>query len=208
MEFLNFDFSSLFSLSTLFAIILGTFVGVLIGALPGLGAVLALVLMLPLSYSMDPMAAILLLLATYQGAEYGGSISAVILGIPGTPAALVTVFDGNAMSKQGKPGKAIAYSLTSSVIGGLAGGLALIFLSGPLVKFALSIGEPEFFLIGLLGLFAVGMLSSEDKVKSLIAAVLGLMVGTIGMDAFTGACLLYTSPSPRDGATSRMPSSA
>lgn len=186
MEFLNFDFSSLFSFSTLFAIILGTFVGILIGALPGLGAVLALVLMLPLSYSMDPMAAILLLLATYQGAEYGGSISAVILGIPGTPAALVTVFDGNAMAKQGKPGKAIAYSLTSSVIGGLAGGLALIFLSAPLVKFALSIGEPEFFLIGLLGLFAVGMLSSEDKVKSLIAAVLGLMVGTIGMDAFTG----------------------
>jgi putative tricarboxylic transport membrane protein len=186
MEMFNFDVASLFSFSTLSAIILGTLVGILIGALPGLGAVLALVLMLPLTYSMEPMAAILLLLATYQGAEYGGSISAVILGIPGTPAALVTVFDGNAMAKKGEPGKAIAYSLTASVFGGLAGGLALIFLSGPLVKFALSIGEPEFFLIGLLGLFAVGMLSSADIVKSMIAAVLGLMVGTIGMDAFTG----------------------
>jgi putative tricarboxylic transport membrane protein len=187
MELLGFDISSLFTWSVLWAVLLGTFVGMLIGALPGLGAVLAIALMLPVTYSMEPLAAILMLLAVYQGAEYGGSISAIVLGIPGTPAALVTAFDGHALAKQGKPGTALAYSLVSSTIGGLVGGLILILLSVPLVKFALSISDPEYFLIGLIGLLAVSALSSEDVIKSYISAILGLMAGTIGMDLFTGA---------------------
>lgn len=187
MELFNFDISSLFTWSVVSAIALGAFVGMFIGALPGLGAVLAIALMLPVTYTMEPLAAILMLLAVYQGAEYGGSISAIVLGIPGTPAALVTTFDGHALAKQGKPGKALAYSLTASTIGGLVGGLALIFLSVPLVNFALSISDPEYFLIGLIGLLAVSALSSEDIMKSYISAVLGLMAGTIGMDLFTGS---------------------
>ncbi|WP_109474682.1 tripartite tricarboxylate transporter permease [Ornithinimicrobium cavernae] len=178
--------TELLTVDVLLAIFFGSFVGMLIGALPGLGAVLAMVLMLPLTFTMDPMAGILLLLATYQGAEYGGSISAVVLGIPGTPAALVTVFDGAAMAREGNPGKALGYSLVASTVGGLVSGLLLLGLSVPIVQFALLLGDPEFFLIALIGLLAVGSLSSEDVVKSFIAVVLGLMAGTVGLDTITG----------------------
>lgn len=187
MEWFPFDVSQLFTWTNIFAIVLGTFAGMLIGAIPGMGAMLAVVLLFPLTYSMDPLAAILLLLATYQGVEYGGSISAVVLGIPGTPAALVTVFDGNAMAKQNSPGKALAYSLYSSFFGGVVGAVILIFLSEYLAMAALVFAAPEYCLIGLLGLVAISSLSSEDKMKSVISAVLGLMAGTVGMDKFTGA---------------------
>ncbi|WP_274626266.1 tripartite tricarboxylate transporter permease [Arvimicrobium flavum] len=187
MDFLAFDFASLFSLANLSAIALGTLVGLIIGALPGLGATIAIVLLLPLTYSMSPLASILLLVAAYQGAEYGGSISSIVLGIPGTPAAVATVLDGNAMAKQGLPGKALGYSLLSSTIGGIVGGLVLAFLAVPLARLAVRFSDPEFFLIGIAGLLAVAALSSKSALKSAISVVLGLMVGTIGLDTFTGA---------------------
>ncbi|MGM0904558.1 MAG: tripartite tricarboxylate transporter permease [Bacillota bacterium] len=187
MDFLQFDVSLLFTWSNLAALLIGTLFGMLIGAIPGMGAPLAIVLLLPLTYIMDPLASILLLLATYQACEYGGSISAIVIGVPGTPAALVTSLDGNALSKQNSPGKALGYSLYASFIGGLFGALVLILLSDLLVKFALMISEPEYFWIALLGLLAVSALGTKDFVKSLISAVLGLMAATIGMDSFTGA---------------------
>lgn len=186
MELFGFDISIIFSLSNLMAILIGTFVGMLIGALPGLGAAIAIVLLLPLSYGMEPLASILMLLATYQAAEYGGSISSIMLGIPGTPAAAATLLDGNRLARKSSPGKALAYSLSASTIGGIFGGLVLIFFSLPLSKFALVISDPEFFLIGLLGLIAVAGLSSRDTIRSFISVVLGLMAGTVGQDLFTG----------------------
>lgn len=187
MDVFPFDISILFTWSNLFALVIGTFVGMMIGSIPGMGATLAIVLLLPLTYVMDPLSSILLLLATYQACEYGGSISAVVLGVPGTPAALVTALDGHALAKQNSPGKALAYSLYSSFTGGLFGALMLIFLSAFLVKISLLISEPEYFWIALMGLIAVSALSSKDFLKSLISAVLGLMAATIGMDEFTGA---------------------
>lgn len=186
MGILEFDFSTLFTLTNLFAILIGTFVGLLIGALPGLGSMVALVILLPFSFSLPPVAAILLLLATYQAAEYGGSISSIVLGIPGTPAAVATILDGHTLAKKNSPGKALAYSLTASSIGGLMGGLVLLFLSVPIGKLALNFSSPETFLIAVLGLMAVGGLSSADKTKSMISVVLGLMASTVGMDMFTG----------------------
>ncbi len=187
MAIFDFDFLSLFSLSNLFAIGLGTFVGLLIGALPGLGATVAIVLLLPFTYGMEPLASILMLVAAYQSAEYGGSISSIVLGIPGTPAAAATILDGNALSKQSSPGKALAYSLSASTIGGIFGGLVLLLLSVPLSQIALQMGDPEFFLIGLLGLIAVAGLSSRDVTRSFISVVLGLMAGTIGIDVITSS---------------------
>lgn len=184
-EVFGFDILSIFTWMNLLAIIFGTFVGMIIGALPGLGAALAIVLLLPLTYAMEPLAAILMLLATYQAAEYGGSISAILLGVPGTPAAAATVLDGNPLGKKA-PGKALAYSLYASTIGGIFGGLVLMFLSIPLTSFALSLSAPEFFLIAILGLIGVVGLSSTDATKSLISAVLGLMTATIGMDLISG----------------------
>lgn len=185
MNILEVDFAALLSVTNIVAIIIGTFVGLLIGALPGLGATVAIVLLLPFSYAMEPLASILMLLAAYQAAEYGGSISSIILGIPGTPAAAATLLDGNAMARQNSPGKALAYSLAASTIGGLLGGILLLLMAVPLSTIALKLSDPEFFLIGILGLIAVAGLSSADLTKSLISVVLGLMAGTVGIDVIS-----------------------
>ena len=187
MSIFDFNFASLFELSNLAGILIGTFVGLLIGALPGLGATVAIVILLPFTYGMEPLASILMLVAAYQAAEYGGSISSIILGIPGTPAAAATILDGNALAKQSSPGKALAYSLTASTIGGLFGGIVLLFLSIPLAQVALRMGDPEFFLIGILGLIAVAGLSGSDITRSFISVVLGLMAGTVGTDVISSA---------------------
>lgn len=186
MDFLGIDLSTIFSIQNLVAIFGGTFVGLLFGALPGLGVSIALVLLLPLTYNMAPVSGILLLLAAFQAAEYGGSISAITLGIPGTVAAAATCFDGNVLAKKSSPGKALAYSLVASTIGGLVGGLVLATLTKPIGRFALRLSDPEYFLIGIVGLLAVSGLSSKDRTKSLISAVLGLMASTVGVDVITG----------------------
>ena len=186
MGFLGIDLSTIFSIQNLVAIFGGTFVGLLFGALPGLGVSIALVLLLPLTYNMAPVSGILLLLAAFQAAEYGGSISAITLGIPGTVAAAATCFDGNVLAKKSSPGKALAYSLVASTIGGLVGGLVLATLTKPIGRFALRLSDPEYFLIGIVGLLAVSGLSSKDRTKSLISAVLGLMASTVGVDVITG----------------------
>lgn len=187
MTVFEFDFQSLFEGSSLLGILIGTLVGMLIGALPGLGATVAIVLLLPFTYGMEPLASILMLVAAYQAAEYGGSISSIILGIPGTPAAAATILDGNTLARKSSPGKALAYSLTASTIGGLFGGVILLFLSLPLSAIALRMGDPEFFLIGILGLIAVAGLSARDVTRSFISVVLGLMAGTVGIDVISSA---------------------
>lgn len=186
MDLLSFDISSILTLDVILAVVAGTFIGMIIGALPGLGAVIALVLILPFTFIMPPLVAILLLLATYQAAEYGGSISSVILGIPGTAAAVATVQDGAPMAKQGFPGRALGYSLGASTVGGLCGGLVLLFIAEPVSSIALQFSSSEFFLIALLGLVAITALASASVVKTIISVVLGLMVGTVGIDMFTG----------------------
>lgn len=187
MELFNVDFSLMFFIEIVAVVFLGAVIGVFLGALPGLGVMVVLVLLFPVSYSMSPLAAVLLLLSAYQSAEYGGSISSITLGIPGTPSAAPMLLDGYTMAKKESAAKAIGYSLTSSCVGGLFGAAVLIFLSGPLSAFALKLSDPEFFLIGILGLLAVAALSSSDAIKSFIAGVLGLMAGTVGVDIFTGA---------------------
>lgn len=180
------DFADLFSFGSLAAIVFGTLAGLIIGTLPGLGATIAVVLLLPLTYTMSPLASVLLLVAAYQGAEYGGSISSIILGIPGTPAAVATVLDGNAMARQDMAGKALGYSLAASTVGGIFGGLVLILFAVPLARLAVRFSDPEFFLIGVAGLIAVAALSSRNKLRSAISVILGLIFGTVGMDTFTG----------------------
>ncbi|MCH6264235.1 MULTISPECIES: tripartite tricarboxylate transporter permease [Neobacillus] len=188
MGILDFDFSSLFTLTNMVVIIIGTIVGLVIGALPGLGATIAIVFLLPFTYSMSPVAAVLLLLSAYQAAEYGGSISSITLGIPGTPAAAATLEDGVPLARKKSPGKALGYSLTASTIGGIFGALCLIFLTEPIANFALKLSDPEFVLLGIMGLIAVASISTRGTMtKSLISVVLGLMAGTIGMDMFVGS---------------------
>ncbi|MBU2959133.1 tripartite tricarboxylate transporter permease [Paracoccus sp. 1_MG-2023] len=186
METLGHDLINLFTITNMLCILLGTLVGMVFGALPGLGTVIAVALLLPVTFTLPPLAGILMLLATYQAGEYGGSISAILLGVPGTPQAAATVIDGHPMAMNDSPGKALSYSLLSSSVGGIFGGLVLIFVSVPLAKFALNFGSPEYFLLGVIGLLTVALLSGRDKIKSMISVVLGLMAGTVGVDALTG----------------------
>ncbi|MDV7142817.1 tripartite tricarboxylate transporter permease [Tropicimonas sp. TH_r6] len=200
METLGYDLLNLFTVTNMLCILLGTLVGMVFGALPGLGTVIAVALLLPVTFTLPPLAGILMLLATYQAGEYGGSISAILLGVPGTPQAAATVIDGHAMAMNDSPGKALSYSLLSSSIGGLFGGMVLIFISVPLAKFALNFGSPEYFLLGIIGLMAVGLLSGTDKIKSLISVVLGLMAGTVGVDTLTGVNrATFNQPELMDG---------
>lgn len=172
--------------SALVAIALGLFVGMLCGALPGLGLIIAVTLLLPLSYTMGPVESILLLLACYQGAEYGGSISAIVLGIPGTAMAAPLVTDGFAMAKSESPGKALGYSLYGSTFGGIFGGIVLIFFAEPVARFALKLADPEFFLLGVVGLLAVAAFGAVDFIKAMISVALGLLCGMVGIDLFSG----------------------
>lgn len=187
MDIFSFDITSIFTLTNLLAIVFGSLAGMLIGAIPGLGGPIALALLLPITYTMSPLASILLLLSAYQSGEYGGSISSVILGIPGSPAAVATTLDGHTYAKKHSAKKALQYSLTASTIGGVFGGLMLIFLSIPIASVALQMSDPEYFLIGILGLIAVSVISSEDIPKSMISVILGLIAGTVGMDTLTGS---------------------
>jgi putative tricarboxylic transport membrane protein len=168
------------------AALLGVTWGVMGGALPGISPSITMALLLPFTYTMEPITAIVLLASTYIGAEYGGSVPAILIRTPGTNAAAATVIDGYEMNRQGKAGLALGISLYSGVIGSLFGLFMLMLLSGPLSRVALAFTPPAYFALGVLGLSVIATLSGENLIKGFIAAVLGLMVATIGTDPVTG----------------------
>ena len=160
--------------------------GILGGALPGISPSITMALLMPFTYSMGPTTAVVLLASTYVGAEYGGSIPAILIGTPGTNAAAATVVDGYAMKQQGKAGEALGISLYSGFVGGLFGLLVLVGLTERLSSVALAFTPSSYFALGVLGLSVIATLSGESLIKGLIAGVLGLMISTIGTDPVTG----------------------
>ena len=170
----------------LLVIPVGTIVGIIFGVLPGIGTSVSIALVLPFTFKLSPAMSLLLLAAVYLAGEYGGSISAILLGAPGTPAASATVLDGYALNRKGQPTKALAYSIFASTIGGFVGVLVLVFLSGPVAAAAISFGPPEFFALGIFGLTAVASLSGGSVVRGGISVAFGLLLSTIGIDVFTG----------------------
>jgi len=170
----------------IFAAIGGVAWGIIGGALPGISPSIALALLLPFTYGMDPITAIVLLGATYVGAEYGGSIPAILINTPGTNAAAATVVDGYYMHREGRGGEALGISLQSGVIGGLIGLIFLVLFTEPLASVALSFNFPAYFALGVLGLSVIVSLSNGSLIKGLIAATLGLMIATIGTDPLSG----------------------
>jgi putative tricarboxylic transport membrane protein len=143
-------------------------------------------LILPLTYTLDPMSAIVLLASTYIGAEYGGSIPAILIRTPGTNSAAATVIDGYEMNKQGRAGEALGISLWSGVVGSLFGLLMLVLLTEPLSRLALLFRPTSYFAIGILGLSIIASLAGGSLLKALAAAIVGLMVSTIGSDPMSG----------------------
>jgi putative tricarboxylic transport membrane protein len=160
--------------------------GILGGALPGISPSIAMALLLPLTYSMDPTVAIVLLASTYVGAEYGGSIPAILIRTPGTNAAAATVIDGYEMHRQGRGGEALGLSLVAGVIGGLFGLILLVLLTEPLARVALLFTPPAYFALGVLGLSVIASLSEGSLLKGLMAGIIGLMIATVGTDPLSG----------------------
>lgn len=164
----------------------GMVFGVIIGALPGLTGTMAVTLLLPFTFYMEPVPALLLLIAVYKGAMYGGSISAILIKAPGTGAAACTVLDGYPLAQQGKAGKALYIALYASCVADFISNLSLIFCAGIIASFALSFGPPEFFMLIAFSLTIVASLAGEELFKGLIAGCIGLLLSTVGIDLVYG----------------------
>jgi putative tricarboxylic transport membrane protein len=180
--------------------LLGLIWGILGGALPGISPSISMALLLPFTYTLDPMLAIVLLATAYIGAEYGGSIPAILIRTPGTNAAAATVLDGYEMRRRGRAGEALGISLWSGVVGGLVGLAMLILLTEPLSRLALAFRPMSYFALGLLGLSVIASLSGKSLLKGAAAAILGLMVATVGTDPNSGVGrFTFGSPELLDG---------
>jgi putative tricarboxylic transport membrane protein len=165
---------------------LGTMLGIILGALPGIGSTVAVAMILPFTLTMSQAPAILLLLAVYAGSVYGGSISAILINTPGTPQSAATCLDGYPMAQRGEAGKALGWATVSSVIGGLVSAVVLIFAAPQLAAFALNFGPIETFALILLGLTCIVSVSEGSLIKGLIAGFIGIFLSTVGGDPITG----------------------
>jgi putative tricarboxylic transport membrane protein len=170
----------------IFVAVIGLVWGILGGALPGISASITMALILPFTYTMDPALAIALLACVYIGAEYGGSIPAILIRTPGTNSAAATVIDGYELNRQGRAGEALGISLMSGVVGSLFGLLMLVLLTEPLSWLALAFKPTSYFGLGILGLSVIASMTGGSLLKGLGAAVVGLMIATIGTDPISG----------------------
>lgn len=167
--------------------LVGVLIGMLIGVLPGLGPAATIAILLPITYSMDPVAAIIMLAGIFYGAQYGGTITSVLLRLPGEASTVVTVFDGFALAKQGKAGTALGIAAIGSFVGATISIIGLTLLAPVVADFALDFGPPEYAALALLGVLLVATIGSSHMLKALIAAALGLLLATVGRDSFSGA---------------------
>ncbi|TVR07305.1 MAG: tripartite tricarboxylate transporter permease [Salinarimonadaceae bacterium] len=186
MEFFTVGFPVAFSLENLFYCFFGVFLGTFIGVLPGIGALTAIAMLLPVSFYLDPTTGIILLAGVYYGAEYGGSTAAILLNLPGTPSNAVTALDGYPMTKNGRAGIALLMTSVASFVGGSIGILALTFLTQPIVSLALSFSSAEMFAAMTLGLIAAATIGQGSPIKGVAMVLVGMLLGSIGIDLDTG----------------------
>lgn len=178
-------FATIASVETLLLMLVGTFGGLIIGALPGLSAFTALAIMLPFTYGMNPVSGICFLIAVYVGGSSGGLISAVLLGIPGTPSSIATCFDGYPMAQQGKSKTALSAAIISSFVGGIFGAVVLSFVGPYIAQVALKLSSFDYFGIILFALTTVSSLAGKSMVKGLIACLLGICLSCVGTDGLS-----------------------
>lgn len=170
----------------LLAILAGMASGIFIGAIPGIGPSTGIALILPFTYALPTTTALIMLIALYIGAEYGGSISAILISTPGTAAAAATVLDGYQLTLKGLPGKALGVSLLSGTVASILATVGLILLALPLVNVALSFGPFEYFALGVFGLSIIAGLSGRNWAAGFVSATIGLILSTVGVDPFSG----------------------
>ena len=195
-------FLSAFDLTTLTIVLFGVSLGILFGALPGLTATMGVTLLLPLTLGLNlgPQASMAMLVGVYVGAIYGGSVAAILICTPGTPAAAATVLDGFPMTRRGEAGRAISLATLASFCGGMISALTLTFLSPQLSRFALKFSYPEYFALAVFGLSTIVTISGRDVVKGVLAGLFGLLLTTVGIDPIAGVPrFTYGRPELLDG---------
>ncbi len=171
----------------LLLVIIGTIFGMICGSLPGLSSSMAIILVLPFTYSMEPVTGILLLIAVYVGGACGGSISAILLKTPGTPEAVATTFDGYPMAMKGDAGLALGLAVSASSFGTIFSAFVMLFTAPLLAVLALKFQSAEYFALGLVGLSCITSLGAKNQLKAIVSVILGLMFATIGIDPINGA---------------------
>lgn len=186
MDGLITGFGVALTLTNLLYVSLGVVIGTVVGLLPGLGPTAGVALLMPMTLSMPPESAIIMLSGIYYGAMYGGRIPAILLNIPGDAAAVVTTIDGYPLAKQGRAGPALTMTAVGSFIGGSVSIVGLTFLAPVLANYASGVGPPERTLLALSGLLMVSMIAQGSRVKSLLMAIAGLVVASIGLDSISG----------------------
>lgn len=164
----------------------GVMLGMVIGVLPGLGPVSGTALLIPITFGMEPVSAIIMLSGIFYGSMYGGTITSVLVNVPGEAASVITCIDGYEMTKKGRAGVALGVAAIGSFIGGIVAVVALTFFGPMLAKVALGFGPPEFFAIMLLGMLMIVALMGKSLIRGLIAAILGLLLAMIGQDLVSG----------------------
>ncbi len=178
--------SNLAAIENFIALVVGLGVGVIAGAIPGMSASMAVALTLPFTFTLTPITGILLLLGVYKGGIFGGSIPAILIKTPGTPASSATVLDGYPMAEKGQASKALSMALWASCTADLISNLALIFFAAWLASFALKFGPPEFFTLIFFSLTIIAGVSGDSLSKGAVSAILGLLLATVGLDLVYG----------------------
>lgn len=186
MDLFTIGFPTAFSLENLFYCFVGVFLGTFVGVLPGISGLTAVSLLLPISFYLDPVTALILLGGLYYGAEYGGSTASILLNLPGTASNAITCLDGYPMTRQGRAGPALFTTSIASFVGAFIGTLFVVVAAPPLVNFALGFHSAEYFSAMLFGLVAAGTIGQGRRIKSIAMVALGLALGLIGMDVQTG----------------------
>jgi putative tricarboxylic transport membrane protein len=183
---LIFGFGVALSWQNLLYCMIGVSVGTLIGVLPGIGPLATIAMLLPITFNVAPVGALIMLAGIYYGAQYGGSTTAILVNLPGETSAVVTCIDGYQMARQGRAGPALAIAAIGSFFAGTVGTLLIALFGPPLAEIALKFGSPEYFSLMLMGLVAAAVLAQGDMVKSLAMVVMGLLLGLVGSDVNTG----------------------
>lgn len=175
-----------FSVANFLYCFLGVFMGTLIGVLPGIGPAGAIAMLLPVTFGMNATSAIIMLSGIYYGSQYGGSITSILVNIPGESSSVVTCLDGYQMARQGRAGPALSIAAFGSFIAGSIAIIPLMILAEPLSSVAIGFGPPQYFAIVVLGLSLLINLASGSMLKGVIMAILGIGLSQIGMDIITG----------------------
>jgi putative tricarboxylic transport membrane protein len=190
LELLGQGFATALTPLNLGFLIIGVIIGQVIGALPGIGPSAGMALLLPITYGVPPVTAIVMLAGIMYGGMYGGTLTSVLINVPGEAASVMTAVDGYQIARKGRAGAALSISAIGSFLAGTAACIALVFITPPLSEFALKFSSPEFFLLATLGITASASLGSASVTKALMAAVFGLMIALVGVDPVAGVTRL------------------